>query len=117
MDDFEFNQMSGSSHKNTSSQKFQAPVDPGLLQVRFDRLLKVTEALWSLVLEISDLTEEDLMQKVQELQIEEKRLQESGDVKVSVMHCRNCGKVISRKLCKCQYCGEEYLGKTAFETI
>lgn len=115
--EIEFNQMDALPQKKSSSPGFQAPVDAGLLQVRFDRLLKVTEALWSLVLEISDLTEEDLMRKVHEINQQERAQEKEGETKVAVMKCRQCGKVVSRKLCKCQYCGADYVGQTAFETI
>jgi len=116
-DGVEFDAMENVPKNKNLSPGFQAPVDMGLLQIRFDRLLKVTEALWSLVLEISDLSEENLMQKVQELNMQERAQEAEGETKVLVLTCKKCGKVVSRKLCRCQYCGEDYVGQTAFETI
>ena len=116
-DEVDFNTFSGSPKKESRPSSFQAPGDAAFLQMRFERLLKVTEALWSLVVEISDLSEEDLMKKVQQLKIDKQFTSQQQDMNVSVVHCQSCGKVVSRKLFRCQYCGEEYVGKTAFETI
>lgn len=82
---------------------------------RLERLTLVCMAMWSLLREYTDLKEEDLINRVQELDL----LDGVDDDKLNrqVQRCPKCSRVMSPKHQKCLYCGYEKLEKTAFDKL
>jgi predicted nucleotide-binding protein (sugar kinase/HSP70/actin superfamily) len=70
---------------------------------RIDKLVIVNMALWELLKEISDLTEEDLLKKVEEIDLSDGKL--DGKVQKAVKQCPKCSRVINQKHNRCLYCG------------
>ena len=74
------------------------------LRDRCDKLLMVCEALWSIVREKHGLTEDDLINRVNDIDLQDGRL--DGRTKKDVTaRCPECDRTISRRHPKCIYCG------------
>lgn len=85
------------------------------LQRRIDKLALVCNALWSLVQEKTGLTEQDLLQRVEQLDLTDGRA--DGRLTKEVSRCGNCGRVMSRRHIRCLYCGGDRLTATAFDPV
>ena len=84
------------------------------LRDRLDRLVLASMALWELLRERTDLTEEDLLKKVQEIDLRDG--QADGRVTRPPRKCPKCGRVVSRRHARCLYCGAANLGHEAFDS-
>lgn len=76
-----------------------------LLEARIDKLTLVSMALWTLLKENTKLTEEDLLEKIKEIDLSDGKL--DGKVRQNVSDCPQCGRVMSQKHRRCLYCGFE----------
>jgi hypothetical protein len=85
------------------------------LEERLDRLLLVTQALWSLLRKRTKLTEDDLMNEVTELDLQDGKL--DGKVTKPIVRCPKCDSAICHKFNRCLFCGEPYKGGSAFSTV
>ena len=83
------------------------------LEDRFDRLLLICMGLWSLLKERTDLTEEELMEKVKEIDLADGR--EDGKLKKLICRCASCNRVMSHRHTRCLYCGAAKLNTEAFD--
>ncbi len=82
---------------------------------RFDHLTLVCMAMWELMKE-SGLTDEQLAAKVKEIDLADGKL--DGKYRPShISSCPKCGHVMSRRHCKCLYCGYEDLETKPFDTV
>ena len=75
---------------------------------RVDRLLLVVAAMWSL-LEDTGLTEEQLEQRMQEL--DESDGVADGKLTPETVTCANCGAAVPGELPACQFCGTPVPGE------
>ena len=82
---------------------------------RFDKLVLLNMALWSLLQEKTGLTEEDLMRRAQEIDLQDGVA--DGKVTRTVKKCGNCGRTISKRHNRCLYCGSEVLIETPFDAV
>ena len=80
---------------------------------RLDKLTLVNMAVWSLVREQLELTEEQLAERVREIDLADGV--EDGKVTPQVAKCPKCGRVMSPRHKKCLYCGAAKLTITAFD--
>jgi hypothetical protein len=78
---------------------------------RVDRLSLAARAMWELVKERTGLTEDDLLRKVEEIDLSDGRL--DGKVRKAV-ECAACGKRIADSHSRCLYCGAAQARGTAF---
>lgn len=85
------------------------------LEDRLDRLALINMAMWSLLRQQTQLTEEDLMNRVQEIDLLDG--QADGRVTRQVLRCAQCGRVMSPRHRRCLYCGHQQLDVTAFDSI
>ena len=85
------------------------------IEDRLDKLALVNMAMWSLIRQHTGLTEEDLMQRVQEIDLIDGR--PDGKVTRQVMRCQSCKRVMSPRHSKCLYCGAAKLELTAFDAV
>ena len=69
------------------------------LERRLNRALLTMEALWSLVAEHTELSQDDLVARIEELEGPD------GRVAREPTECDGCGRATSRRHTKCLYCG------------
>lgn len=85
------------------------------LEARIERLTLVSLAMWSLLREKTGLTEENLLDRVREIDLQDGVL--DGKVERVAHKCAKCGRTMSTRHNKCMYCGHEELVSTAFDAI
>jgi len=85
------------------------------LEDRHERLALVCMALWSLLMDKTDLTERDLIERVGMLD----RVDgvEDGKATQTVRKCTACHRTMSPRHSKCLYCGREALVSSAFDRV
>lgn len=86
-----------------------------ILTERLEKLILMNMAMWSLIQEKTGLSEEDLMQRVQEIDLRDGVA--DGKITRTIKQCGHCGRTISKRHTKCLYCGSEVLTETPFESI
>lgn len=103
--------MQSGTDYTTAVDAAQARTDAGTakrgvdsLEVRLDRALLACEALWSLVRERLNVTEVELVQRINDLDLTDGRL--DGKVRKTAVSCPSCGRTIARRFPKCMYCGQ-----------
>lgn len=82
---------------------------------RFDRMALICMGMWSLIQEKTNLTEDDLIQRVQELDLKDG----VDDDKLAARNrqCPICRRPMSIEHHKCLYCGHAPAANTAFEKV
>ena len=80
------------------------------LNKRVDQLLLTCTAMWSLLKEKHDLSEDDLKERIK--QIDGIDGQVDGKIQKPKIHCVKCGSVINLKHKVCIFCGEKFEGDT-----
>jgi len=83
------------------------------LEDRLDKLLLVCMAMWSLLQERAELTEEELLEKVKEIDLRDGV--PDGKITTKVAKCPKCKRVMSPRHGRCLYCGAHKLNVTAFD--
>ena len=73
-------------------------------QRRIDKMAILIQAMWSLLSENTNLTEEDLKKRVVDIDMIDGKL--DGKVSKKPLICKKCGAGISRRFNKCVICGE-----------
>ena len=81
---------------------------------RMDRLVLVNMALWSLIQEKTGLTEQNLMDRVQQVDLADGQL--DGKARKPLAKCPDCDRVMSPRHKRCLYCGAERLDYSAFDS-
>lgn len=75
-----------------------------MMQLDVERLLMITEALWTMLRDEHGYTDEQLIQKVQEIDMRDGRL--DGKVaKQAPSKCPHCGRAVSPRRPMCVFCG------------
>ena len=82
---------------------------------RLDRLTMICHAMWTLLQETTDLTEEDLFARIQELDLRDGVL--DGKMTKSVYTCPKCGRNSAPRHNKCLYCGTPKAAESAFDQL
>lgn len=96
-----------------SRSALTAKRDVRYLEGRLDRLTLVNTAMWSLMQEKLGLTEEELINRMVEIDISDGV--PDGKITTGVRKCSKCGRTLAAKHRKCLYCGAADLRSTAFE--
>ncbi|NOY83177.1 MAG: hypothetical protein GXP31_19460 [Kiritimatiellaeota bacterium] len=74
------------------------------LQLDVERLLMITEALWTIMKEEHGYSDDQLIEKVSEIDMRDGRL--DGQVKAAgVLKCPSCGRTLMKHRPVCLYCG------------
>ena len=94
-------------------RSFRDQRDYNSLEDRLDKLLLACTALWELLRDRTDLTEADLLAKVQEVDLRDG--QADGRINKTVKKCPRCGRTMSPRHGECLYCGERDLSAGAFD--
>jgi hypothetical protein len=84
------------------------------LQERVDRLVLVVHAMWSLIAEKTNLTEADLLQRMNDLDAADGVV--DGRVTRPPIRC-SCGAMVNRKLHRCLFCGKEAPDAGTFDKL
>ena len=85
------------------------------LEERLDKLGLISRAMWSFLQEATQLTDEELTKRVEEIDLSDGTL--DGKVKRPLVQCPKCGKAISPRHHRCIWCGEDRPGATAFDQV
>jgi len=78
---------------------------------RVDKLMLICEAMWSLVKEKTELTDADLQQRVQQID-----LASHSQEHTTVQTCPQCQRTMSTRYRRCLYCGYEAPDRGVFPT-
>ena len=82
----------------------QARSDVEAMEFEVERLLMITEALWLIIKEQLGYEDEELMRRIEEIDMRDGRL--DGKVKPETPpECPECGRTLIGKRPKCLYCG------------
>ena len=73
------------------------------LQGHVERLSMVCQALWTLLRDNTDLTDEDLVARVREVDLSDGIL--DGKVRRTSTQCASCGRMVAARHARCLYCG------------
>ena len=82
---------------------------------RLDKLMLISEALWSLVREKTGLGEEDLLKRMEELDPSDGA--EDGKSSKKGIDCKKCGRTVSMRYTRCLYCGARHRPESAFDIL
>lgn len=74
------------------------------LEARLDRALLASEAMWTILQDKLGVTEEDLITRINEIDMLDGKL--DGKVQRTAVSCPKCNRVIARRFPKCMYCGQ-----------
>jgi len=82
---------------------------------KLDRLTLICMGMWTLIQEKTGLTEEQLIERVQELDL----MDGADDDKLTppVQSCPRCRRPMSLEHKRCLYCGQQTQTTTAFEAV
>lgn len=84
------------------ARKAKTSVDD--LQSQLDRTLMACEAMWTILRDKLDVTDLDLLNRINEIDLSDGRL--DGKVNKSAVACPKCGRTMARRFAKCMYCGQ-----------
>lgn len=89
--------------------------DPDVIEDRLDRLALICMAMWSLIQSETNLTEDDLLERVKDIDL----MDGAGDGKITrqVTQCSRCRRPMSTRHTRCIYCGSDQLVASAFDTV
>jgi len=79
-----------------------------------NKLMLVTQALWEIVAETNNLDNKLLIQKVNEVDLRDGKL--DGKLKRAIQKCASCGRTLHKEHSRCLYCGSENLQAGPFGT-
>ncbi|MGJ8655302.1 MAG: hypothetical protein ACSHX6_02540 [Akkermansiaceae bacterium] len=83
------------------------------IQRKIDRLALSSQAMWELLRDFSDLTEEDIIAKV--LEIDNRDGNTDGKISMQTIDCPTCHRPTNTKRTNCVICGAELQKKHQFE--
>jgi hypothetical protein len=87
--------MSGNQPPQSAPEPNSTRSDLEVLQDRFDRLKLVTMALWTFVRDEKGITEDQLMERVKEIDAFDGS--KDGKLKIGIRKCGKCGKALNPK--------------------
>jgi hypothetical protein len=85
------------------------------LEGALDRLLLVTRAVWELARDQAGLTEEALLQKIEEVDVRDGV--KDGKLTEPAKRCPRCSRTMSKRHRRCLYCGVEDGENDPFDAV
>ena len=107
--------VSASESARAASEARSAKRDVTHMEDRIERLSLVCMAMWSLIQDKTNLSEDDLLERVRMIDLMDGV--EDGKASRTVQKCHACGRTMSPRHQKCLYCGAKKLAQSAFDTI
>ncbi|MBI1374451.1 MAG: hypothetical protein GC159_17175 [Phycisphaera sp.] len=102
----EFSSTSAQMDANTAKREAaSAKTDVTFLEHEVDRLSLISEALWTILKQRLDLTDEDLTKMITEIDMADGKL-DGKKAKGGPRMCSGCGRPNARRHVRCMYCGE-----------
>ena len=98
-----------------SNEATGAGSDVKELRKSIDRLMIITRALWEIIAESQGLSGDELINKVDEIDLRDGSL--DGKVKRPIRICVHCGKVLPLGRDGCLYCGAQNKGADLFQAV
>lgn len=98
---------SGNAEATARSAENQAAVaarEVRHMQDSLDRSMMVMEAMWSFMRDKLQLTDEQLADRVNDIDLSDGEL--DGRVRKSPVSCPKCNRTIARRFSRCMYCGQ-----------
>jgi hypothetical protein len=86
-----------------------------VLRAAIDKLILLDRALWEIIAESQGLTEEYLLDKVNEIDLRDGVL--DGRMREPIRKCASCGKILQQGYLKCIYCGTKNEVANPFQSI
>ncbi|MBN1671723.1 MAG: zinc ribbon domain-containing protein [Kiritimatiellae bacterium] len=86
-----------------------------LLQRKLAKLTLICRAMWSLLQQQHTLSEQDLWQRMQELEQRDRDRTSQGTREAP--KCPKCGRAISLEHSRCMYCGTEGMPADVFDVL
>ena len=107
--------LSGAAQESRAeaSHRIDQPSEPCLKQV--EQLVLICRAMWTLIQEETNLTDEDLLARITELDVKDGAL--DGRYAKPPVACPKCGSKMCRKFRRCLFCGQEMPPESAFDTV
>jgi hypothetical protein len=93
-----------SEASDASKESRAKRTDARQLADQLERTLLACEGMWTLVRDKLGLTDEDLVARINEIDLSDGRL--DGKVRKTAVACPKCNRTISPRLPKCMYCGQ-----------
>jgi hypothetical protein len=75
----------------------------------------MVHAMWTLLSEKTGLTDAELLKRVTDLDAQDGTI--DGRITRPPVRCSKCDAMVSRQFNRCLFCGQEYTGGSAFETL
>ena len=89
---------------DASSAARKATTSVEELENRLDRSMLACEAMWSIMRDKLGVGEEELVDRINEIDLSDGRL--DGKVRKTAVSCPKCNRTISPRFPKCMYCGQ-----------
>ncbi|NOX96535.1 MAG: hypothetical protein GXO98_00425 [Nitrospirae bacterium] len=102
---FPQNGQSAGIDKSARAEARRANAESLYLEHQVERLLMITEALWEMVKEQHEYTDEELATRVQNIDLRDGVLDGKVAAKSKVDTCASCKRKLSRRHTICIYCG------------
>lgn len=71
------------------------------LKQKVEKLMLITEAMWLILKETTKCTDEELKEKMRQLDLKDDKLE------VKASKCPKCGKILQKNMPSCIYCGTQ----------
>jgi hypothetical protein len=82
---------------------------------KIDRLVLICRSMWELIRASNNLSEDDLLKKVMEVDLRDSTL--DGKITIPPKKCSSCNRLMSKRHRRCIYCGAENLLDSAFDLL
>ena len=92
------------SARAAQSDARSAKSEVNILRFEVERLLMITEALWTILKEQHGFDDAELIDKINEIDLRDGRLDGRVAVSAEPAVCPNCGRTLSKRRPVCLYC-------------
>ena len=75
------------------------------LESRIDGLALGCQSLWELLCETTTLTQDDIVERMQEIDLRDGKL--DGRLRATIVECGKCNRPVNSRRPNCMYCGEQ----------
>ncbi|WP_010250025.1 zinc ribbon domain-containing protein [Acetivibrio cellulolyticus] len=96
------------------SKAREASTEVTYLKLKVEKLMIITEALWMILKETTKHTDEELKEKIRQIDLKDGKL--DGKVAAELPDkCPKCGQILQKNKLNCIYCGAEIISTDVFK--